>query len=161
MDVYKNLDEAKIQLPIPIKDGSFINVIQPFGEKFLYISGTGNTIDGDGIRGKIPRDVSEEDGIKAARNAARNILAALHGYLGDLNRIKRMIKTLVFVASDADFCNQHIVANGATEVFILALGEKRGKSARSAVGVASLPLNYTVEIEAIVEIGDLEGSYDG
>ena len=72
-----------------------------------------------------------------------------------------MIKTLVFVASDADFCNQHIVANGATEVLILALGEKRGKSARSAVGVASLPLNYTVEIEAIVEIGDLEGSYDG
>jgi len=101
--------------------------------------------------GLLGRDLDVDAGKQAAKLCAINILAQVQAATGDLDRIARLVKITVFVASTADFTEQHLVANGASDFLVEALGE-RGKHARSAVGVASLPLNAAVEIEAIVEL---------
>jgi len=101
--------------------------------------------------GLLGRDVDTASGKDAARYCAINILAQAKAALGDLEKISRLVKITVFVASDPDFVEQHLVANGASDFLVAALGE-RGKHARSAVGTASLPLNAAVEIEAIFEV---------
>jgi enamine deaminase RidA (YjgF/YER057c/UK114 family) len=100
--------------------------------------------------GHLGRDLDVEDGQKAARQCAINILSQAEAALGDLERITRIIKITAFVASAPDFVSQHLVANGASDLLVAVLGE-RGKHARSAVGNACLPLNAPVEIEAIIE----------
>lgn len=100
--------------------------------------------------GLLGRDVDVTAGKEAAKQCAVNILAQAKAALGDLEKIKRLVKITVFVASSSDFTEQHLVANGASDFLVAAIGE-RGKHARSAVGVASLPLNAAVEIEAIIE----------
>lgn len=102
--------------------------------------------------GLLGRDVDMQAGQTAARQCAINVLAQLQAAAGDLERLKRLIKITVFVASAPGFTEQHLVANGASDFLVEVLGE-RGKHARSAVGVAALPLNAAVEIEAIAEIG--------
>lgn len=101
--------------------------------------------------GLLGRDLDTDAGKKAARLCAINILAQIQAATGDLERIARLVKITVFVASTPDFTEQHLVANGASDFLADVLGE-RGKHARSAVGVAVLPLNAAVEIEAIVEL---------
>ncbi|MBZ9854683.1 RidA family protein [Mesorhizobium sp. CA13] len=101
--------------------------------------------------GLLGRDVDTATGKEAARYCAINILAQAKAALGDLEKIRRLVKITVFVASAPDFVEQHLVANGASDFLVAALGE-RGKHARSAVGTASLPLNAAVEIEAIFEV---------
>jgi len=101
--------------------------------------------------GLLGRDVDTATGKDAAKYCAINILAQAKAALGDLEKISRLVKITVFVASAADFVEQHLVANGASDFLVAALGE-RGKHARSAVGTASLPLNAAVEIEAIFEV---------
>ncbi|RNJ42917.1 hypothetical protein B5V01_17370 [Mesorhizobium erdmanii] len=101
--------------------------------------------------GLLGRDVDTASGKEAAKYCAINILAQAKAALGDLEKISRLVKITVFVASAADFVEQHLVANGASDFLVAALGE-RGKHARSAVGTASLPLNAAVEIEAIFEV---------
>jgi enamine deaminase RidA (YjgF/YER057c/UK114 family) len=101
--------------------------------------------------GLLGRDVDTASGKDAAKYCAINILAQAKAALGDLETIRRLVKITVFVASSPDFVEQHLVANGASDFLVAALGE-RGKHARSAVGTASLPLNAAVEIEAIFEV---------
>jgi len=101
--------------------------------------------------GLLGRDVDTATGKDAAKYCAINILAQAKAALGDLEKISRLVKITVFVASAPDFVEQHLVANGASDFLVAALGE-RGKHARSAVGTASLPLNAAVEIEAIFEV---------
>ena len=101
--------------------------------------------------GLLGRDVDTAAGMDAAKYCALNILAQAKAALGDLEKIRRLVKITVFVASAPEFVEQHLVANGASDFLVAALGE-RGKHARSAVGTASLPLNAAVEIEAIFEI---------
>lgn len=101
--------------------------------------------------GLLGRDLDTEAGKDAAKLCAINILAQIRAATGDLERIKRLVKITVFVASAPDFTEQHLVANGASDFLAQVLGE-RGKHARSAVGVAVLPMNAAVEIEAIVEL---------
>ncbi|MGC4025801.1 MAG: RidA family protein [Mesorhizobium sp.] len=103
------------------------------------------------VSGLLGRDVDVATGKEAAKYCAINILAQVKAALGSLDRIGKLVKITVFVASDASFTEQHLVANGASDFLAEALGDK-GKHARSAVGVASLPLNASVEIEAIVEV---------
>ena len=103
------------------------------------------------VTGLLGRDLDTEAGKKAARLCAINILAQIQAASGDLEQIARIVKITVFVASAPDFTEQHLVANGASDFLAEALGE-RGKHARSAVGVAVLPLNAAVEIEAIAEL---------
>ena len=88
---------------------------------------------------------------EAAKLCAINILAQAKAALGDLEKIARLVKITVFVASAPGFTEQHLVANGASDFLAEALGE-RGKHARSAVGTASLPLDAAVEIEAVIEV---------
>lgn len=100
--------------------------------------------------GLLGRDLDTAAGQAAARICAINVLAAAKAALGDLEQIRRTVKITVFVASAPGFAEQHLVANGASDLLAEALGE-RGRHARSAVGVAMLPLNAPVEIEAIIE----------
>ncbi|RUZ81065.1 RidA family protein [Mesorhizobium sp. M7A.F.Ca.US.006.01.1.1] len=101
--------------------------------------------------GLLGRDLDTAGGKDAAKYCAINILAQAKAALGDLEKISRLVKITVFVASTPEFVEQHLVANGASDFMVAALGE-RGKHARSAVGTACLPLNAAVEIEAIFEV---------
>ncbi len=103
------------------------------------------------VSGVVGRDLDTAAGIEAAKLCAINVLAQAKAALGDLEKIARLVKISVFVASTPDFIEQHLVANGASDFLAAALGE-RGKHARSAVGMASLPLNAAVEVEAVIEI---------
>jgi enamine deaminase RidA (YjgF/YER057c/UK114 family) len=101
--------------------------------------------------GLLGRDLDVAAGKEAAKACAINILAQVKAATGNLEKIARVVKITVFVASTPDFTEQHLVANGASDFLATILGE-RGRHARAAVGTASLPLNAPVEIEAIVEI---------
>ena len=101
--------------------------------------------------GLLGRDVDVATGKEAAKYCAVNILAQARAALGSLDRIGRIVKITVFVASTPDFTEQHLVANGASDFLAAVLGDA-GKHARSAVGTASLPLNAPVEIEAVIEV---------
>lgn len=100
--------------------------------------------------GLLGADLDLAAGREAARVCAINILAQAKAALGDPEKIRRLVKITVFVASAPGFTEQHLVANGASDLLVEALGE-RGVHARSAVGVAALPLNAPVEIEAVFE----------
>lgn len=102
------------------------------------------------VSGLLGATVDVAEGQRAARLCAINVLAQAKAALGDLEHIERVVKITVFVASDPRFTEQHLVANGASDLFVDVLGE-RGKHARSAVGVARLPLDAAVEVEAIIE----------
>ncbi|MCT8989461.1 RidA family protein [Chelativorans sp. SCAU2101] len=101
--------------------------------------------------GLLGRELGTEAGKLAAKWCAVNVLAQARAALGDLERIRRIVKITVFVASTPDFTEQHLVANGASDFLVAALGD-RGRHARSAVGTAALPMNAPVEIEAMIEI---------
>ena len=101
--------------------------------------------------GKVGKELSEEEGQKAAQICALNCLAAIKGVIGNLDKIVEVVKLTVFVASAEDFTAQPKVANGASELIGKIFGEA-GKHVRSAVGVTALPLNASVEIEMIVRV---------
>lgn len=101
--------------------------------------------------GLLGRELGTEAGKLAAKWCAVNVLAQARAALGELERIERVVKITVFVAATPDFTEQHLVANGASDFLVAALGE-RGRHARSAVGAAALPMNAPVEIEALIEV---------
>ncbi len=101
--------------------------------------------------GLLGRDLDTAAGKEAAKLCAINILAQAKAALGDLEKIRRLVKINVFVASAPGFAEQHLVANGASDLLAEVLGE-RGKHARAAVGMAALPLNAAVEIDAVIEV---------
>ncbi|MBB5074027.1 enamine deaminase RidA (YjgF/YER057c/UK114 family) [Bartonella callosciuri] len=118
----------------------------------LFISGQLPLFNGEPIAiGKVGATVSVEQGKKAAEICALNILAQIKAALGDLNRIKRVVKITVFVAVDPQFTDIPLIANGTSDLLVNILGEA-GKHARSAIGVASLPMDVPVEVEAIIEV---------
>jgi enamine deaminase RidA (YjgF/YER057c/UK114 family) len=120
----------------------------------VFTAGQLPTINGELIsKGLLGQDVEIEDANKAARICTLNALAAIKGVIGDLDRIKQIVRVVGYVASDATFTQQPAVANGASELLLEIFGEN-GKHARSAIGVAVLPLNASVEIELTVEITD-------
>ena len=102
--------------------------------------------------GKVGAEVTPEDAAEAAAACALNALAAIKGEIGDLSAIRRVVKVVVFVASAPDFTGQPAVANGASELLGKVFGDA-GTHARSAVGVAVLPLDVPVEVELVVEVG--------
>lgn len=118
----------------------------------LFTSGQLPLSDGKLVAtGLLGSDLDTEAGKLAARACAINILAQIKAATGDLEKIVRIVKITVFVASASGFTEQHLVANGASDLLAKVLGE-RGRHARAAVGTASLPLDAPVEIEAIVEL---------
>jgi enamine deaminase RidA (YjgF/YER057c/UK114 family) len=152
VDVEARLAEMGIELPIPESNRtrSFDRVVQTGNLVFTSGHGACGNPDVPG-RGKVPGAVSVEDAQVAARQTIICILGALKGYLGDLNRITRVVKVLGMVNSEPDFTGQSQVMNGASFFLQEVFGEK-GHHARSAVGMASLPVNFTVEIEIVLEI---------
>ena len=103
--------------------------------------------------GLLGRDLDIAAGREAARMCAVNVLAQAKSAIGDLDRIARIVKLTVFVASMPDFTDQPAVANGASDLLVAVFGNK-GRHARSAVGMAALPLNAPVEVEAVIEVAD-------
>ena len=103
------------------------------------------------LTGKVGGEVSGEEAADCARQCGLNAIAAVKAEIGDLDKVKRIVKTVVFVASTPDFTGQPLVANGASELFGAAFGAA-GQHARSAVGVPVLPLDAPVELELIVEV---------
>ncbi len=105
------------------------------------------------LTGKLGADLDTEGGQAAARLCAINLLAIAQAAAGSLDKISRVVKLTVFVASAPGFTEQHLVANGASDFLAEALGE-RGRHARAAVGVAALPLGAAVEVDAIIAVAD-------
>jgi enamine deaminase RidA (YjgF/YER057c/UK114 family) len=116
----------------------------------LWISGQISAASGQPITGKLASAGDIEHGQGAARQCAINLIAQIKSALGDLDRVTRVVKLVAFVNSAPDFTDQPKVVNGASDLFVAAFGDA-GKHARSAVGVAALPLNVSVEIDAVVE----------
>lgn len=103
------------------------------------------------VAGLVGRDVDLPAARRAAELCAVNLLAQARAALGDLSRIRRVVKIQGFVASAPDFTEQHLVVNGASDLLVAVLGDA-GRHARAAVGMASLPLNAAVEVDAILEV---------
>ncbi|MGH8931540.1 MAG: RidA family protein [Egibacteraceae bacterium] len=110
--------------------------------------------------GKVGADVDLETATACARQCALNVLAQLREALGTLDRVRRIVKITVFVASAPSFTEQHLVANGASQLLTDVFGDA-GRHARSAVGAPALPLNSPVEVDAIAEVTDLAGDSSG
>lgn len=118
----------------------------------LYISGHIAKKEGKVWRGQLGRDLKTEEGREAARLVAIDLLATLqHACGGDLGRVKRIVKLMSLVNSTPDYTEQHLVTNGASELFFEVFGEA-GRHARSSFGVAQIPLGACVEIDLIVEL---------
>lgn len=119
----------------------------------VFVSGhTSQRPDGTGFRGKLGKDLTIEQGYEAARLTAINLLSTLKAELGNLDRIKRIVKVTGFVNSAPDFGDQPKVINGCSDLLVAVFGEERGKHARSAVGMGALPSNYAVEVELVIEV---------
>ncbi len=120
----------------------------------VFVSGHGPFQDGEYIfRGKLGRDLDVTTGQQSARLTIINLLASLKAEVGDLDRVKRVVKLLVLVNSDPEFAEQPMVANGASDLLVELFGEDRGRHARSAIGTGALPMGISVEIEGIFEVG--------
>lgn len=150
MDIYKRLKELEIELPAPSVPVGLFCPVNQIGN-MLYVSGQGSYYGEERIEGRLGDQVTVEDGNRGARYCMLNALAALEEYLGDLNKIKRVVKLLGFVAGSEDFHRQPEVINGASQTLLSIFGEA-GQHARSAIGTCSLPQNLSVEIEAIFEL---------
>jgi len=150
MGVYENLKAQGIELPAGLSAAGLYKPVNQTGN-LLFVSGQGSIENGEFITGRVGVNMTVEQGQYAAKVCAINTLAALQAYLGDLNRIKRCVKILGFVAGADDFTEQAKVINGCSQLFIDAFGEE-GRHARSAIGTNSLPLGLAVEVESIWEI---------
>jgi enamine deaminase RidA (YjgF/YER057c/UK114 family) len=141
-----------LALPAPnVPVGSYVMAVR--SGDLLFLSGHGAFEDGRPVHtGRLGETMTSEQGARAAEAVMLNLLATIRAELGDLSRVVRVVKVVVLVNSAPDFTEQHLVANGATDLLARVFGDA-GRPARSAVGVAALPLGFAVEIEAIVEIG--------
>jgi enamine deaminase RidA (YjgF/YER057c/UK114 family) len=130
--------------------GTYVMAVR--GGDLLYVSGHGAFENGRPIHiGRLGQTMTTEQGARAAADVMRNLLATVRRELGDLSRVERVLKILVFVSSTPEYDEQHLVANGATDLLAEVFGPV-GVPARSAVGVAALPLGFAVEIEAVLQI---------
>jgi len=148
----ERLAELGIDLPAPNPAvGSYVGAVTVGNT--VFVSGHGPYRDGEFVyKGKLGREVDVETGQAAARLTILNLLASLKSEIGELDRVRRVVKLLVLVNSDPEFGEQPKVANGASDLLIEIFGPDRGPHARSAVGVGALPFAIPVEIEGIFEI---------
>ncbi len=152
MFVYQKLDALHIALPEPAPP---VAAFLPFlrSGNLLFLSGHIAKINGKPWVGQLGGNLSTEQGQKAARAVAIDLMGTLHAAVGDLNRITRIAKLMVLVNSTPAFTEQHLVANGASELFVDVFGDA-GMHARSAFGVVQVPFGSCVEIDLIAEVGD-------
>lgn len=148
----EKLAELGIELP-PVNPavGSYVGAVSV--GNLVFVSGHGPYLDGEFVyKGKLGREVDVPTGQAAARLTIVNLLASLKAEIGELDRVRRVVKLLVLVNSDPEFGEQPTVANGASDLLVEVFGAARGPHARSAVGMGALPFAIPVEIEAIFEI---------
>lgn len=149
--IEKRLEELGIVLPEAMSPLASYVSVQRDGNT-LYLSGSSVIKDGKPlIQGKLGAEVSVEVGYAAARDTAINLIAVLKRELGNLDRVKQIVKLLGFVASTTDFYEQPAVINGASDLFVEVFGEK-GRHARTALATNVLPMNLPLEIEMIVTV---------
>ena len=151
MKVEQRLKELGIELARPTTPlGSYVNAVRT--GNLLYLAGKGPGLPGKPLPvGKLGRDFSIDQGYGFARDTGLSILATLKEELGDLDRVKRIVKVLGMVNATSEYGSQPEVINGCSDLFVEVFGE-RGRHARSAVGMGSLPRGIPVEIEVIVEV---------
>ena len=156
MQIEAKLNEMGIELPSAVTPvANYVPAVRT--GNLVFLSGHGPfKEDGSLITGKVGADLSTEQGYEAARRIAIGLLGSLKAEIGDLDKVKRLVKLLGLVNCTSDFADQPKVINGASDFFVEVLGDK-GKHARSAVGSNALPLNIAVEIEMIVEVEDKVG----
>jgi len=152
MDIEKKLKELGISLPAPPKPvANYVPAVR--AGNLLFVSGHGPYNDGKTmVSGKLGKELTIEEGYKTARNVALNCLASVQATLGDLNKVKRVVKLLGMVNCTEDFKDQPKVINGASDLLVEVFGDA-GRHARSAVGMQSLPNGIPVEIEMVLEVG--------
>ena len=147
----QKLMQMGITLPAaPNPAANYVNVVRT--GNLLYLAGKGpNGPDGKYITGKLGQDLTIEQGYEAAKSVAVNQIAVLKAELGDLSKVKRIVKVNGMINTTPDFTDHSKVMNGFSDMMVAVFGEK-GKHARSSVGMCSLPFNIAVEVEMIVEI---------
>lgn len=151
IDFDKKLKDLGIELSAPSKPvANYVKAVR--SGNLLYLSGHGPTkADGTNITGKVGKDLTTEQGYDAAKQVGVAILSTLKAELGDLNKVKRVVKVLGMVNCTENFVDQPKVMNGFSDLMVAVFGEK-GKHARSAVGMYALPSNIAVEVEIVVEL---------
>jgi len=152
MSAEQRLTERGIELgQVSSPVANYVNAVRT--GNLLFLSGKGPRAGKDGKlpKGKVGREFSVEQGYEHARSVGLDLLAVMRAELGSLDRVKRVVKVLGMVNAVPEFEDQPKVINGCSDLFVEVLGE-RGRHARSAVGVGSLPMGIPVEIECIVEV---------
>jgi enamine deaminase RidA (YjgF/YER057c/UK114 family) len=153
MGAEARLKELNITLPPPATPvANYVGAVRV--GNLLFVSGHG-PIRSDGkpmARGKVGRELSVEQGYQVAREVGLSLLATTRAQLGSLDKVKRVVKVLGMVNSAEDFGDQPKVINGFSDLMVQVFGEATGKHARSAVGMAGLPMGIPVEIEMVLEV---------
>jgi enamine deaminase RidA (YjgF/YER057c/UK114 family) len=153
MSAEARLKDRGITLPDPPKPiGNYVGAVR--SGNLLFLSGHGplRAAGAPRARGKLGRDLTVEQGYDVAREVGLNLLATVRASLGTLDRVKRVVKVLGMVASAEGFGDQPKVINGFSDLMVDVFGEAIGKHARSAVGLAELPMGIPVEIEMVLEV---------
>jgi len=150
MSVYDTLKQLNITLPpVAIPAAAYVPFVQT--GNLVFLSGHIAKQDGKPWVGQLGKTMQTAEGQTAARAVAADLLGTLHAAVGDLNKVKRIVKVMSLVNSSPEFTEHHLVTNGCSELIGQVFGEK-GAHARSAFGVAQLPLGACVEIELIAEL---------
>lgn len=150
MSIYDRLKQLGIELP-PIATPAAAYVPFVRSGNLVFLSGHIAKRDGKPWVGQLGRDIDTPTGKQAARSVAVDLLGTLHAAVGDLNRVERIVKLMSLVNSTPQFTEQHLVTNGCSELLAEVFGDK-GTHARSAFGVAQIPLGACVEIELIAQV---------
>ncbi len=149
--IYAKLQALNITLPgVSTPAAAYLPFVQT--GKLVFLSGHLAKKDGQVIVGQLGKNVTTEEGKLAARAIAIDLMGTLHAAVGDLGKIKRIVKITGLVNSTGDFTEHHLVTNGCSELLVEVFGDA-GRHARSAFGVAQIPLGACVEIELIAEVG--------
>jgi len=148
VSVEARLKELGVELPEPVQPvATYVRYVQT--GNLLFISGTGPS--DNAPKGKVPTDVSVDEAYQVARDVGLQIIATAKAALGDLDRVKRVVKVLGMVNSAPEFGDQPKVINGCSDLFGEVFGEA-GRHTRSAVGMGALPMGIAVEIECTLEV---------
>ena len=152
MGAEARLKEKNIVLPAPATPlANYVGAVR--AGSLLFVSGHGPIRDGKTTaRGKLGKDLTVEQGYQVAREVGLNLLSTVRTTLGSLDKVKRVVKVLGMVNSAEGFGDQPKVVNGFSDLMVEVFGEAIGKHARSAVGMAGLPMNIPVEIEMVLEV---------
>ena len=151
MSVYDKLSSLGITLPpVAVPAAAFVPFVRT--GNLVFLSGHIAKKDGKPWVGQLGGALGTDDGKQAARAVAIDLLGTLHAAVGDLNKVKRIVKLMSLVNSAPTFTEQHLVTNGASELMAEVFGSEKGAHARSAFGVAQNPFGACVEIELIAEI---------